>query len=429
MALGFAQPNDLTADNDGYLAHARPIAEGRGYLGPYSNQPTAFRPPAYPLTLGFLIACGFNDPAAVAIINALSTLIILWFIRTLALQAGLSPGWSLVTSATAALDPLLVRYSILPMTEVPCAAILLAAVVAFRWRRTNDSTSAFAASCSGVCFGIGALVRPVVLISCALVTAAELVSSLMRWRSASRSSTTQSSRSSILQITWLVPAVVALLVLAPWIIRNAVHFQRFVPATTHGGYTLALGNNPDFYRDVINGADKFPWDGPSLDAWQHRMIDEILNEIGPKGTEPANDAWYYQQAFSAIRADIPSFLKSILLRLHRFWAVTTAEDQATGRVAIAVGIWYVWLWLGLAMERIAAWWLQNSHHAAQRRDLWLVVLSFMLMHSVYWTDTRMRAPIMPMLIVLSIAGWSTILRQRILTKADHAQQPTTASAE
>jgi hypothetical protein len=33
------------------------------------------------------------------------------------------------------------------------------------------------------------------------------------------------------------------------------------------------------------------------------------------------------------------------------------------------------------------------------------VLSFMLMHSVYWTDARMRAPLMPVLVVLSLCGW------------------------
>ena len=44
-----------------------------------------------------------------------------------------------------------------------------------------------------------------------------------------------------------------LLAISPWVTRNFVEFQTFIPATTHGGYTLALGNNPDYYRDVING--------------------------------------------------------------------------------------------------------------------------------------------------------------------------------
>ncbi len=72
----------------------------------------------------------------------------------------------------------------------------------------------------------------------------------------------------------LVPLLAAFLAISPWIIRNAVQFHKFIPATTNGGYTLALGNNPDFYRDVIEGDVPFPWPGPQLDTWQQRMISE-----------------------------------------------------------------------------------------------------------------------------------------------------------
>ena len=41
--------------------------------------------------------------------------------------------------------------------------------------------------------------------------------------------------------------------------------------------------------------------------------------------------------------------------------------------------------------------------------LWSIVAAFVAMHLVYWTDTRMRAPVMPLLAILSAIGWTAIV--------------------
>jgi len=399
LALAFARSDDLLADNDGYLAHARGISEGTGFLGPYTGVPTAFRPPAYPVALGLLQACGPGPAAAVLFINLVASICILVFTRKLAEHCGLSPGFAMLSMVCVALDPLLLRYSVLPMTEVPCAAVLLVAVVLFRIAQTQTRRAWSTSLGSGLLFGVGALVRPVVLISCGFISLAALI----RKR----------------QIAVVLPAVVAGLVLIPWVIRNAVQFHKFIPATTHGGYTLALGNNPAFYKDVINGTDTFPWDGAALDVWQQQMIAESQRAGVPQANEPAMDSWYYKKAIDAIKADPVSFLKATLLRLQRFWALTTADSQVSGRVSAGVAAWYSLLWVGLIIERLTGWWPWKTRQTAPVGDLWLVVLSFMLMHSVYWTDTRMRAPLMPILIVISVCGWQAVV-QRIkgLRKSD-----------
>jgi len=48
------------------------------------------------------------------------------------------------------------------------------------------------------------------------------------------------------------------LVLSPSMIRNLALFGEPVWTTTHGGYTLALANNPVYYRNVLDGE---PWPG------------------------------------------------------------------------------------------------------------------------------------------------------------------------
>jgi hypothetical protein len=400
-ALCCIRTNDLTSDNDGYLAHAGPVARGEGFLGPHTHRPTAFRPPAYPVALGLLIRCGLSDSVSVAVVNILASIVILVLTWMLSLQSGLPVLIALLSVWLAALDPLLLRYSVLPMTEVPCAAVLLAAVVSFRYAMKSDSAIATVglAVIAGVLFGTGTLVRPVVLISCVMLTVhAGYCRAVQHMSTGVRRLT---SRFAIV----LIPAVVCGLTLAPWIIRNAIQFHRFIPATTHGGYTLALGNNPDFYRDVINGTDRFPWDGDKLDVWQLRMIAQCKADGVPVGDEPATDAWYYRNAVDAIVAEPASFLKATILRVRRFWGLTTADDHVSPILSAAVSVWYGALWIGLMLQLIDGLRQRNSPQSCGFTDLWLVVVSFLLIHSVYWTDARMRTPVMPILCVLSLSGW------------------------
>ena len=136
------------------------------------------------------------------------------------------------------------------------------------------------------------------------------------------------------------------------------------------------------------------------------MIARSVSDGVPAGDEPAQDAWYYQQAVAAIRAEPRSFLKATALRLQRFWATSAAGTQSFPLMNLAVSLWYCLLWIGLVLQVIGCWFCRKSKQSVSSAELWLVVLSFLLMHSVYWTDTRMRAPVMPILCVLSVAGWN-----------------------
>jgi len=444
LSAGWIRPADLRADNDGYLAHAEMVIQGEGFAGPYTHQPTAFRPPAYPISIAALRWIGFSAAASVLIITGLCGIVIIGLTWKLGQQLGLPNSVVVFATALTTFDPLLLRYSILPMTEVPAAAVLLAAVVALKagekrflnaGKDVKDSCSRirensevgdgsdrkshdfrYEESCSllllsGILFGIGSLVRPIILVSCAM---------LVLWRIIRSLKNRADFRRGIM--TAILPAVAALLAVSPWIIRNAIQFHKFIPATTHGGYTLALGNNTDFYRDVIDGDVPFPWPGPQLDAWQKNMIADAEAQGVPIGDEPALDAWHYQQAFAAIQSRPTSFLKACLLRLRRFCAITPgADDSLPGVIRALTAVWYGVIAIGV----IAA--VGQSILNCRRRglprsqqcnsagngfaDLWFVILSFMLLHSVYWTDTRMRAPVMPFVCLIAAFGLSSILRK------------------
>ena len=407
-------PSDLTADNDGYLAHAEMVARGEGFAGPYTHHPTAFRPPAYPIALAGLKVSGLPNWASVAIINGLCSIAVIWLSWILCHQLRLPLSVSIIAATMTAFDPLLVRYTILPMTEVAAAAMLTGGVVALKTgdlhRHLSGDKGQVFRILSGVLFGLGSLVRPILLVSCAMVVLSRLP--------LNRKSGERSLRNITLAVLPMIAAVVAI---SPWIMRNAVQFRKFIPATTHGGYTLALGNNADFYRDVIDGDIPFPWPGPQLDAWQQRTIADAAAQGVPVGNEPAQDAWYYQQAVASMKAQPLSFSKSCLLRLRRFCAITPGSDDGLPRFATTlIAVWYGLIWIGVAAaigRSIPALpgrpgfrsksGILSGHSLA---DLWLIVLSFMLLHAFYWTDTRMRTPVMPFVCIISAVGWHSFCK-------------------
>jgi len=428
------------------------VANGEGFSGPSTHRPTAFRPPAYPIAVAALRLFGLPSAACVAVINGSCSIAIIWLTWVLCRQLQLSERVSMIATVITAFDPLLVRYTILPMTEVPAAAMLTAAVVALnavdavnplirpvatlspdfggegkflseetssdnildltKVARGNIQTRKNAIGwliLSGILFGLGSLVRPILLVSCAILVLRRLILCL--------NGTSDFPRNVTIAI---LPMVAAAITISPWIIRNAVQFGKFIPATTHGGYTLALGNNPAFYRDVINGGVSFPWPGPQLDAWQQKMIADAAAQSVPAGNESAQDAWYYQQAIAAMKAQPISFFKSCLLRLRRFCAITPGLHDGVPRpVTALIAVWYGLIGIGIFAATVRG--IHACRHLLKLdnkgrnpachslADLWLVVLSFMLLHAVYWTDTRMRAPVMPFVCIIAAVGWQSLL--------------------
>lgn len=436
LGIVLSRPGDLATDPDGYLAHARMLTDGFGFAGPYTQKPTAFRPPGYTLMIALVPGSADLPERSVGILHVAMGVLTVLATRQLAEQLGLSTGRSNLAALLVACDPLLIRYSALPMSEVTSAWLLTTGLFLFtRYRkamtdRTNSDCVAVTthsesgtpdgiaaaqalrnAVAAGILFGLAALVRPVALVVVALLTAAMLAQTLswiLRARQTPSSRQTEATvrRSVVLA---LMPALIVAGVMMPWIIRNGIQFGKFIPATTHGGYTLALGNNPDYYRDVVRGNAGSAWSGDQLAGWQQRMIRESEADGVPVGNEPAADAWYYRVAADTIRDDPAGFLGACLLRLRRFWSIETAADsELSPIVSRLVAGWYLILWAGVAAALIAAI-LRRS--VVPTSDLWLTVAAFLLVHTFFWTDARMRAPLMPILSVLAVIGARSLQRR------------------
>ena len=112
------------------------------------------------------------------------------------------------------------------------------------------------AALGGLGFGLAALCRPSVLPALALVAGAAVVTGPGGWRRRAA--------------TAAVMVAAAVATLAPWAWRNARALGEPVWTTTHGGYTLALANNPVYYAEVLDGPPGAVWSGPNQRRWWER---------------------------------------------------------------------------------------------------------------------------------------------------------------
>ncbi|MFO0425534.1 MAG: hypothetical protein ACK526_03130 [Planctomyces sp.] len=425
ISVVLLKSEDLKTDPDGYIAHARMISEGKGLAGPYTSRPTAFRPPGYPYLLAFWSLLSADSARNAAMINVLAGLLCVLLTRILAEQTQLNNSATLIASTMVAFDPLLVRYSALPMTEVLSSCMITASLVLFlRCCRQagielfrNHSASADQTPAPGriVVFtcvffsavsALSTLVRPAGLPVFVLQLAGLVVIRLML-RENQQGHPESTSRSSRLLKILKLPAVMSLffvLAMSPWIVRNYRVFHRLIPATTHGGYTLALGNNQDYYRDVVRANQSAAWDGAALNSWQKRIDEQARADGVDPGDEPGMDAWMYQLAFRSIREDPAGFAGACILRLRRFFGVSTLESSGIPDfLKYAVAVWYSGLWLMLAVAFLR--WLRGRTDSGVS-FLWLTVAAVVLIHTFFWTDARMRAPVTPILCVLAASVFS-----------------------
>jgi 4-amino-4-deoxy-L-arabinose transferase-like glycosyltransferase len=360
-------------DPDNYLPLARSLAEGRGFeiLG----KPTAYRPPLYPLILAPGVAGlgAFKD----------------WWVRglhlvlgagTTALTALAARRWGLsdrrvaVASLIVALDPVLVVQSRAVMTET-FAAFLMAAALA----SVADARETRGSILAGLALGLAALCRPSTLPAAGLMILASLAGPGRFRRRLVRAS----------QI-----AMITLLALLPWGVRNLFVFGELVLTTTHGGYTLALANNPEYYDAVLNSPRGRVWSGPSQRSWTVRISQKTTGM-----SEPDADRTLRREAIRLMRERPLSFLKASAARLARFWGLAPSESVYPVWLRAATAVWTIPLWvlLGIGTLRRESWrW--------PRVSALMVIVALTGVHTVFWTDLRMRAPIVPAIALIAASA-------------------------
>jgi 4-amino-4-deoxy-L-arabinose transferase-like glycosyltransferase len=361
-------------DPDNYLPLARSLAAGDGLA--LGGRLTAYRPPLYPIVLTpLLMTLGDRANWGIGLLHmALGA-------ATAGLTAYVALAWrmgsrrALIAALIVAVDPVLMWQSRFVMTETLSTFLLVAALAALTfpgWR---------GAVLGGCLFGLGGLSRPSLLSGAVLAILAALFVA----------PGTRRERS----IRGVAMALALGASLAPWAARNSLIFGVPVWTTTHGGYTLALANNEVYYRDVLNGPPGAVWTGDEQWRWW-----DSVNRATAAMTEPEADRFLRNTVWKLAFDQPGTFLRACLSRLARFWSLAPATAVYSPVVRWATALWTVPLWIALVLGLF-------------RRQLWqwpqvaapLCVIGLTLVHVLYWTDLRMRAPIVPA-IALIAAGAS-----------------------
>lgn len=419
-ALAFI-PGALATDPDGYRQLAENVMQHATFG--FGDVPTAYRPPLYPLLLVPCLVFGPHARTAIAGLHVALGVATVWLTDRLGRRWGLG-NYSLAAAALVACDPILLHQSTLVMTET--LAALLAVVGLNVLSAAADRPSGLRWATAGACLGLAVLCRPTFLLFSLLAALA------LPWFAATAAQRLKG---------FLAFVAAFAVVLAPWALRNQVYFGRPIVATTHGGYTLLLGNNPGFYEYLRTGKQGSLWDATQFNRdWAGRAP-----RSGP-AAELANDRRAYAEARQWIAREPRLFVYACLVRIGRLWQILphqTNPNEAASRRGLRylVGLWYsvelplalmgvMWL-LGrrVAPEQKsvprptnATGWPGDLADAVARRPaltltlprrgwrlktwLWGVLLagSFMAVHAVYWTNMRMRAPLMPAVALAAVVA-------------------------
>jgi hypothetical protein len=243
---------------------------------------------------------------------------------------------------------------------------------------------------TGMSYAIAALCRPTFLLSL-FFTAVALAWTRPLWR----------------QRTQVVAAMSfgALLILFPWAARNEAVLGKPVVTTTHGGYTLLLGNNADYYRFLSTS--------PRRSVWRADRLDDSLR-AARSADEVANDRREYALAWQTIREQPGMFFYASLRRLGALWGLLPHrldinESRWVRASRYATAVWYLVVF-GLALTALGS----GAVRATAPPWLWatMLVASFTATHVVYWTDMRMRAPLVPAIALLAAAGAKRLFSSR-----------------
>lgn len=348
-----------------------------------TSLPTAYRPPLYPVLIAAVLWLGGGVGGVIAgqvLLGGVTAVLAMLAARRLG-----CPGHGVVAGLAVAVDPLLVGYSPQLMTET-LAAFLVALVSLLAVGRGGRAQGVFLGGLLGLC----ALCRPTFLAT-GLLWGLALV-----WHPPEG----PSRRRLLIVMLWGMTA----LVVAPWGVRNRAVLGDWIVSTTHGGYTLRLAHNPA-YDEWLAGDHAAPFSG---DAFARSAVPQIATVTDGRfevavDQAHARAAWGHmarnpRQAFvagaslwSRLWGPVPESLRSAPWWIR--WGI--GLFQAGVLLAAALGIWQLGKLRNCPL--LVGW-------------MGALLVSFTLVHFLYWADSRMRAPMLPGLAVLAAYGvhWLTI---------------------
>ena len=426
-AAGILNRESLSSDPDGYVALAQNIRT-YGVFGE-GETPTAFRPPLYPALLRafYVFTPASADQSdsrpfyllsqqdATVLLHWILGLLTVAIVYRLALILNFSHGWAFVAAMLVVVDPILLAQSRVPMTETLAAFLAVLIIWTLTLAMMPRQKNALAFVGIGLLSGFSGLCRPVflvfgLLIFFGLLNYTRMQKLLIRY-----------------PFAFLLGFIVFPLL---WGARNQVKMGEFIVTTTHGGYTLFLANNDsiyDYYRDP--GPFSGPWDPAEFkEEWesiQEEEFEEYGRESGPKWELRRNDL-AYSAAHSAMSRNTQRAVLASVIRIGNLWQflpyrTDPNESRCHKNCRYAVGVFYA---IELPLAFLGFLYICCPLVSLSRRRLlispywsnwsWPVFLliAIQIPHIIFWTNMRMRAPLMTVVPIFAVIGLRIFLTRK-----------------
>jgi len=379
------------SDTAAYVLLAQNLIGGKGYT--YAGQPTAFRPPGYPLLLAAFME--FFGKHYIVAMRGFQYLEGLAAVLLCASMAGRIFGKTAKKPALVLglFIPTLVEITGEILTEVT-AALLTSVFLYFLVRYREKKQPHFLMGMS-IAIGLGTLVRP----NLAFLELIALLVVCLHKNGGSR------LRDAALVI--IAPCIL----MSPWIIRNIEVFHGRVLFSTQGGPAAATGIIEPQGRSQVGDADRIK----DALGW---VLPQVLETNDPSRlllpSEPEIDRRSWQVAYHLWRESNWDLIPIGVKKVAYFWLSTdqifwTRSFSGFQRTLRAMGVFAYWVILALA---IIGWFCLHREKPTLAQAFLLYILLVTVLHLPFNMSTRYRIPLMDPLLVVLGAGTLTLADRR-----------------
>lgn len=356
-----------TEDGIEYHILGSNLANGKGYVTPQGD-PYIFRPPGYPffLAIVYRLFGPLPDVARMAnvFLGALTCLPVYAFARRL---------WDwkvgLIAAAGIAVHPLLIYLTGLIYPE--SLTIFLIALSFYLTLAARQSSRVWPLLFLALTLAELIYLRPsFILWTLSLVVWVWVAFSTLRTR----------LKNAVIVIGG------ALILIAPWAVRNTLTFGEFSWMSTNGGVTFWASNNP-----LANGG----WVEPGPETWQGADPPADLRGW-PDLTPQESERRFQAQGMQWIRENPGAFLRLIPKKILRAFELSFGNESRNANLPAAAQ-WLYYGFLGISLLGLLAsvrWW----------RDLlplYLLIFTFLFSTALYYGSTRQTAALTPIMIIFA----------------------------
>jgi len=347
----------IFTDTHAYIQIAGNLLSGKGLIAPGGE--IVSHPPLYPLFLSlvyFLFGEGYWPVRIIqSILSALSCVVVYLLTRP-----ALNAGTAKIAAFLCAVYPFFIFFAGFELTETLFILLLLTSFLCLGKALRQPLQRYFIAG--GVLLGLAALCRPFILGFIPFM----LVAGAVQLRAEKKRILIK--RAGILLLFFFI-------IFSPWIVRNYIHFHKFVPATTSWGKVLWEGNNPKAT-------------GGPCRHWPEEI--KGLSEI-------EQERYLRRMAYEVIVDNPKRFGRLMGAKFIRFWNIIPNYEGFSSLKYKVVSLFSYGIILPFSVSGIVL----CLKKGRQLLLFYLIIVFFTISHMIFLASVRYRTPVMPFMIVFA----------------------------